>query len=76
MKVKKVKWTEFNSAGYQVAVEKYSGVRKEDFEKTYEGEVIDTFHPLIGTPRFVVALPDGEIKGVNMTACTITEFGE
>ena len=44
------------------------------FEHTYEGEVIETYKPIIGSPRFVVALPDGEIREVKMTACKATEF--
>lgn len=71
MKAKKVKWTEFNSLGYQMATENQTAVNPKDFEKTYEGEVIDTYKPMFGSPRFVVALPDGEIREVKMTNCRI-----
>ena len=74
MKPKKVKWTEFNALGYQVAKENYPEARREHFETTYEGVVIHTYSPLIGSPRFVVALPDGEIREVKMTACRVIEF--
>lgn len=74
MRGKRVKWTEFNTMGYQLASENNTGVNAKDFEKTYEGEVIETYKPIIGSPRFVVALPDGEIREVKMTACKVTEF--
>jgi len=74
MKVKKVKWTEFNNAAYMVASENDKSVDPRDYEKTYEGEVIETYKPMYGSPRFVVALPNGEIREVKMTACKATEF--
>lgn len=74
MKPKRVKWTEFNALGFQMAKEQYLDAKHEDFEKTYEGEIISTYSPLIGSPRFVVALPDGEIREVKMTTCRVTEF--
>lgn len=75
MIVKKVRWTEFNSAGYQLATENGAvGVDPKDFERTYEGEVIETYKPMIGSPRFVVAMPDGEIREVKMIACRVVEY--
>ena len=74
MRVKRVKWTEFNQGAYMLAHETYPEADPKDYEKTYEGEVIETYKPIIGSPRFVVALPDGEIREVKMTACKATEF--
>ena len=74
MRVKKVKWTEFNQGAYSLAHETDRTVDPSQFEKTYEGEVIETYKPMFGSPRFVVALPDGEIREVKMTACRATEF--
>lgn len=74
MKVKKVKWTEFNNAAYMVASENDKTVDPRDYEKTYEGEVIDTYKPIFGSPRFVVVLPDGKIREVKMTECRATQF--
>ena len=74
MKVKKVKWTEFNQGGYMLAHESDPMADPQVYEKTYEGVVIETFKPIIGSPRFVVAMPDGEIREVKMTACRVTEF--
>lgn len=74
MKARKVKWVEFNQADYMMASENDPATNPKDFEKTYEGEVIETYKPLFGSPRFVVALPDGEIREVKMTACRVTEF--
>jgi len=74
MRVKRVKWTEFNQGAYMLAQETDPTANPKDYEKTYEGEVIETYKPIIGSPRFVVALPDGEIREVKMTACKATEF--
>lgn len=74
MRVKRVKWTEFNQGAYSLAHETDPTVDPSQFEKTYEGDVIETYKPIIGSPRFVVALPDGEIREVKMTACRATEF--
>ena len=74
MRVKRVKWTEFNQGAYMLAHDTNPGTDPKDFEKTYEGEVIETYKPIIGSPRFVVALPDGEIREVKMTSCKATEF--
>jgi len=57
-----------------VASENDKSVDPRDYEKTYEGEVIETYKPMYGSPRFVVALPNGEIREVKMTACKATEF--
>ena len=46
MKPKKVKWTEFNALGYQVAKENYPEARREHFETTYEGVAIHTYSHL------------------------------
>ena len=74
MRVKKVKWTEFNQGAYSLAHDNDPAVDPSSFEKTYDGEVIETYKPMFGSPRFVVALPDGEIREVKMTACKATEF--
>lgn len=74
MRVKRVKWTEFNQGAYMLAHETNPAADPKDFEHDYEGEVIETYKPIIGSPRFVVALPDGEIREVKMTACKATEF--
>ena len=74
MRVKRVKWTEFNQGAYMLAQETDPAANPKDYEKTYEGDVIETYKPIIGSPRFVVALPDGEIREVKMTACRATDF--
>ena len=74
MRVKKVKWTEFNQQAFTLVRENFPDADPKKYEKTYEGEVIETYKPFIGSPRFVVALPDGEIREVKMTACRVTEF--
>ncbi len=74
MKVKKVKWTEFNQGSFMLAHENDPAIDPKKFEKEYEGFVIETYKPMFGSPRFVVAMPDGEIREVKMTACTVTEF--
>lgn len=74
MRVKKVKWVEFNAAAYQMVRESDPMADPKDYEKTYEGSVIETYKPIIGSPRFVVAMPDGEIREVKMTQCRVTEF--
>lgn len=74
MRVRKVKWVEFNTAAYQLASDGGTYANPKDYEKTYEGVVIETYKPIFGSPRFVVALPDGEIREVKMSACKVTEF--
>lgn len=74
MRVKRVKWTEFNQGAYSLAHEADPTVDPSKFEHTYEGEVIETYKPMFGSPRFVVAMPDGEIREVKMTACKATEL--
>lgn len=55
-----VKWTEFDSLGFQYASEHYpEDAKVQDFEKEYQGEVLDKYKPILGAPKFVVALPDG-----------------
>ena len=73
----RVKWIEFNEAGYKAASDMYpSSVNPKDFETTFEGDVIDKYHTFWGTPKFVVALPDGRITSVNMTECRVIKDGK
>jgi hypothetical protein len=68
----KVTWTEFNQVGYQAASETYPGIADpKDFEHTFTGEVIDSYHTFWGTPRFVVLLDDGNIVCKNMNGCKV-----
>jgi hypothetical protein len=69
----RVKWTEFNQEGYRIARESYPEANPRDFEHAYEGEVVDKYHTFWGTPKFVVALPDGSITTVTMRDCRIVE---
>ena len=70
----RVRWTEFNQEGYRIACETYpADADPRDFEHTFEGEVVDKYHTFWGTPKFVVALPDGSIKNVTMMDCKIVE---
>lgn len=69
----RVKWTEFNQEGYRTAFEMYPETDPKIFEHTYEGEVVDKYHTFWGTPKFVVALPDGSITTVTMMDCRVVE---
>ena len=42
-----------------------------EFEKVFTGVVIEKYVTFWGTPKFVVALPTGEIRSVPMTDCRI-----
>ncbi len=66
-----VQWTEFDALAYDVASKTYPEANPKDFEKTFEGTVIDKYHTFWGTPKFVVALADGEITTVTMDKCKI-----
>lgn len=68
----KVRWTEFDSIGYNVARETIGDeVNTKDFEKEYTGDVIDKYHTFWGIPKFVVAMQDGRIKTVRMDVCVM-----
>lgn len=69
----KVKWTEFDCLGYDLTRETFPEANPQDFEKEYLGEVIETYKPLFGVPKFVVALPDGVITTVKMDVCRIVQ---
>ncbi len=69
----KVQWTVFDHQGYRIAYETYSEADVKDYEQIYEGEVLDRYQTFWGTPKFVVALPDGSITTVAMTDCRIVQ---
>lgn len=70
-----VKWTEFDSLGYQYACDHYpeANPNPKDYEKEFQGEVLDKYKPILGAPKFVVALPDGDIVTVRMDRCKIVQ---
>ena len=68
----KVQWTEFNSLAYSEAQKNCIGyISPRDYETTYTGTVIDTYHTFFGTPKFVVSLENGDITSVSMLKCKI-----
>ena len=70
----RVRWIEFNQEGYRIACETYpADADSRDFEPAFEGEVVDKYHTFWGTPKFVVALPDGSITNVTMMDCKIVK---
>lgn len=67
-----VQWTEFDALGFSVAKENYpDNADPKDFDTLFEGKVLDKYHTFWGTPKFVVALADGEIRTVPMEKCRI-----
>lgn len=68
----RVTWNEFDRYGYDSANELYHGsANPKEFEKVFTGVVIEKYVTFWGTPKFVVALPTGEIRSVPMTDCRI-----
>lgn len=68
-----VQWTEYDAFGYHIASETYPEANPKDFEREFRGKVLDKYQTFWGTPKFVVALQNGEIKTVRMSACKIVE---